>query len=48
MHLFEARRFYGVNGDRSVVFVARVPDPLSLNIVAQVLNALLLLLVAGC
>jgi hypothetical protein len=29
------------------VFVARVPDPLSLNIAARVLNALLLPLVAG-
>lgn len=41
------REIEKVNGDRSVVFVARVPDPLSLNIVAQVLNALLLPLVAG-
>jgi hypothetical protein len=31
----------------SAVFVARVPDLLSLNITAQVLNALLLPLVAG-
>jgi len=31
----------------TAVFVARVPDLLSLNIAAQVLNALLLPLVAG-
>jgi len=46
LHPFEARWFYGVTGDRSAVFVARVTDPLSLNIAAQVLNALLLPLVA--
>jgi Mn2+/Fe2+ NRAMP family transporter len=49
-HPFEARWFYGVYAAAvigSAVFVARVPDLLSLNIAAQVLNALLLPLVAG-
>jgi hypothetical protein len=47
LHAVGARWFYGVNGGRSSVFVARVSDRLSLNIAAQVLNALLLPLVTG-